>query len=306
MLELIKMFAHVPGEKMFIGECHPTRASVLVEKDLASWEDGNLLLHILDAHNTILKNNPGAIQGPLDDGYGRDLECRRAWFQSSITKANKGPLPLPDYMSEEGRRRSWFRSFIIKANKLLAKMDRPLPSIAEGRAWAEAEQLKEAACSEASAVAKLGLPLKTVQSVRFKRCGTKFRIYQTPDPDIVFTDAEIEAYFKENIEEVRQILSDSPAYEAEREALRRATEEFLAKQGLPALWESAPNVSQIFGVHSSHTAPSITKEAYDTTYERDRVLLRREYELKDYSESPPTVVAELNQVRCLWAQSELE
>lgn len=109
-MEVVKMIALVAGEEVFMGECHPARARVLVKKELASWKDGKLLLHVLSVHDKILANNPEAIYGPQDKG--------------GVSKA------------ELERRLAWFRSFMTTSTKVLAQMARPLPSLEEALRWA--------------------------------------------------------------------------------------------------------------------------------------------------------------------------
>jgi hypothetical protein len=109
-MEMVKMVASVAGEEVFVGECHPARARVLVKKQLASWKDGKILLHILNVHDKLLENNPELAHGPLDDGNVSKLEMER--------------------------RLAWFRSFMEKSSKALARLARPLPSLEEAQAWA--------------------------------------------------------------------------------------------------------------------------------------------------------------------------
>lgn len=110
-MEVVKMVASVAGEEVFVGECHPARARVLVKKQLASWKDGKILLHVLQVHDKLLAANPEAARGPLDD--------------ENVSK------------QEMERRLAWFRSFMDKSARVLVRGHRPLPSKEETAAWKE-------------------------------------------------------------------------------------------------------------------------------------------------------------------------
>lgn len=108
---MIKMITSIAGEEIFVGDCHPARARILVKKELASWKDGKLLLHVLGVHDALLKGNPDVARGPLDD--------------ENVSK------------QEMERRLAWFRSLMVKSSKVFAQMARPLPSLEEAEAWEE-------------------------------------------------------------------------------------------------------------------------------------------------------------------------
>lgn len=110
-MEAVKMVASVAGEEVFVGECHPARARVLVKRQFASWKDGKVLLHILNVHDQVLSTNPEAIRGPLDDG--------------NVSK------------QELERRMAWFRSFMEKVTHVVASHFIELPSKEEAEAWRE-------------------------------------------------------------------------------------------------------------------------------------------------------------------------
>lgn len=100
-MEMVKMVTQMAGEEVFVGECHPARARVLVKKQLASWMDGKVLLHILNVHDKLLASNPEAWHGPLDDGNvsKQEMERRTAWFRSFMEKSSHaltgGVVELP-------------------------------------------------------------------------------------------------------------------------------------------------------------------------------------------------------------------
>ena len=113
---MIKMVTSIAGEEVFVGDCHPARARILVKKELASWKDGKLLLHILGVHDALLKGNPDVARGPLDD--------------ENVSK------------QEMERRLAWFRSFLVKSSKVFAKMAQSLPSLEEAEEWVDAQALR--------------------------------------------------------------------------------------------------------------------------------------------------------------------
>lgn len=278
-MEVVKMIASVAGEEVFMGECHPARARVLVKKQLASWKDGKLLLHILGVHDALLTNNPESARGPLDD--------------ENVSK------------QEMERRFAWFRNFMVKSTKVFAKMARSLPSLEDARAWAEAEKEKAEASSTDQTSAVFGHPIGTIPSFRFGYRGSKLLLYRTPEPEVVLTDAEAEAYFeKESAEIIERFVSSRDTRDQERDLVELAADGFIAEHGLSAIWETAPDMSRVFRVPVLPAGPDITEAEYEKLRERDRMLLRKEYGRKDYVESPPTVVAELVQVRCLWSQAD--
>lgn len=100
-MESVKMVTNVAGEEMYVGECHPARARVLVKKELASWRDGKVLLHVLNVHDKLLSSNPEAARGPLDDNNvsKQEMERRFAWFRSFMDKTTRvlvaGRMELP-------------------------------------------------------------------------------------------------------------------------------------------------------------------------------------------------------------------
>lgn len=100
-MEKVKMVTQVAGEEVFVGECHPARARVLVKKQIASWLDGKVLLHVLNVHDKLLASNPDAWHGPLDDGNvsKQEMERRTAWFRSFMEKSSRalvaGTVELP-------------------------------------------------------------------------------------------------------------------------------------------------------------------------------------------------------------------
>lgn len=100
-MEVVKMVTKVAGEEVFVGECHPARARVLVKRQLASWMDGKVLLHVLNVHDKLLASNPEAARGPLDDENvsKQEMERRLAWFRSFMERSSRalvaGTVELP-------------------------------------------------------------------------------------------------------------------------------------------------------------------------------------------------------------------
>ena len=111
METVVKMVTQVAGEEVFVGECHPARARVLVKKQLASWLDGKVLLHVLHVHDKLLASNPEAWSGPLDD--------------RNVSK------------QEMERRIAWFRSFMEKSARALTADVVELPTVEEAEKWAK-------------------------------------------------------------------------------------------------------------------------------------------------------------------------
>lgn len=116
-MQTVKMFASVAGEEVFCGECHPARARILVKKEVASWKDGNVLLHVLGVHDALLVHNPGMARGPLDD--------------ENVSK------------QEMERRLAWFRSFLVKSSEVLAQETVKFPTPEEAAEWASSAGVDE-------------------------------------------------------------------------------------------------------------------------------------------------------------------
>ena len=278
-MEVIKMIASVAGEEVFVGECHPARARVLVKKQLASWKDGKILLHVLSVHDKMLESNPHAAHGPLDD--------------KNVSKA------------ELERRLAWFRSFMEKSTQVLAKGNVALPTLEEVAAWRQPDSSKG---SEpwAEVPSWDGPPTRTSTHTRF----VVMPPYRTAAAAV--SDAETKEYFHTNTlalsdlwapeSQDGDILADlfgMPAdakVESEDDATDEDVAAFLREYGLEVLWLTDPDVNAEFRVPSVFAGPQVTEAEYQERIERDRLLLQEEVNGPDYADYEAKPVATLDQV----------
>jgi hypothetical protein len=80
----IKMIADVGGsEPIDAGHCHPSQARILVKKQLASWQDGKLLVQIRPTHLMVANNTINRKDGDPNVSKA-EVERRTEWFQSII------------------------------------------------------------------------------------------------------------------------------------------------------------------------------------------------------------------------------
>ena len=82
------------GDKVLpLGTCHPAQARIMVQKELASWDDGELLLILRPAHSDFLDHDQEhLIHGPVFDPNVSKAELDRRliwlkWFLEQSTKA---------------------------------------------------------------------------------------------------------------------------------------------------------------------------------------------------------------------------
>lgn len=94
------------GDKVLsLGDCHPAQARLMVQKELASWDNGELLLLLRPAHSDLLDHDPEHLIGPA--------------YDSNVSKA------------ELDRRLVWFKWFLEKSTKALSTVGQP------GGSWEE-------------------------------------------------------------------------------------------------------------------------------------------------------------------------
>jgi len=243
-MEVVKMITSLAGEELFVGECHPARARILVKKEMASWKDGKLLLHILGIHNAFLQTNPDAIRGPLDDGNVslQEIERRIAWFKTLV--------PRVSMAYSEGSR--WV-----------------LPSLEEVANAPKAEPV-----SDPSEVQHVDFDADKVDSY-FLDEGDPRRVDVTTEDVFVELGPQVplppdlmglwELGPEVGVEQGQTSGAVPPVQEGDE------TEPDLS---LDDLWEPVPNLERIFGVASYAQRDVITsREAYEAIKEQDRQAL---------------------------------
>ena len=271
-METVKMVTRVAGEEVFVGECHPARARVLVKKQLASWVDGKVLLHVLNVHDKLLASNPEAARGPLDD--------------NNVSK------------QEMERRLAWFRAFMEKSSRALIAGSVELPTVEEvaARQWQAPPRLSDAGRT-------------FIKGPLFGRVQSFFTESRSWDDRAVFI-AEVR---KSTYDEVLTQMSVEGAdlVDAWQEACDLVddvqlealpddeVEAFFTDEGASVdpvdhqVWESAPDVSGVFGPsfeeHASeraeHTLKSLFRDGVVVTPSDDRLPLPEP--VADRLEAPP-------------------
>lgn len=90
MKDSIAMFARMDAQDFALGFCHPAQARLLVKQELASWQDGKLLLILRPSYMSLIDaNSLSCWRGPLDDSNQMsdgEMKRRRAWFKDMLPK----------------------------------------------------------------------------------------------------------------------------------------------------------------------------------------------------------------------------
>lgn len=281
-METVKMIASVAGEEVFCGECHPARARVLVKKQLASWKDGKVLLHILNVHDQLLTNNPDARRGPLDD--------------ENVSK------------QELERRFAWFRSFMKKAADALSEgAAMELPSREEADAWvADRAQRQEDIEEDVAGQGWRSLSPRASEAPMSDADVGEWFI----DLDMGFE--AVPAYVPVDDTDRQDLVKLSALWEGGESAT--SGEDLDGGEhphvSMMPLWASAPDVGGVFNVPSSLDAPVASKrDVGNTRWTQDRERIRERIQKdvdkdaaeadRDWGTAPDDVRATLNQVRLL-------
>ncbi|MEI6297333.1 MAG: hypothetical protein WCO84_06895, partial [bacterium] len=83
------MIFKIGDEVLSIGKCHPSQARILVKKDLATWEDGNIKVILRNAQAEAFEHNQdNFLHGPSDnkDVSMGEMDRRLDWFKNVILK----------------------------------------------------------------------------------------------------------------------------------------------------------------------------------------------------------------------------
>jgi len=129
MQKSVKMFTRLAGTDIPIGQCHPAEARVLVKKDLAAWQDGNLQVILRPAFVDLLDSNEHAWKGPLDDGNvsQAELDRRMAWFKQFVelgvqalhgVKAKPGDVAPSQFEEIHRAAQNWITAALEKGDRL--------------------------------------------------------------------------------------------------------------------------------------------------------------------------------------------
>jgi hypothetical protein len=218
-MEKVKMYASVGGAEIFCGECHPARARILVKKEVASWKDGKILLHVLGIHDVLLSNHPDMMaHGPLDDENvsKQEMERRMAWFRSIMTKSAEAlsfvvpPFPTLEeatqWANQKSTQNSTQKPQIDPCSVIITRLDKNSPSY---------NAVREVFLSEN--VEKIVSLDSTVVKLRVENLGDLFT-----EANAMGDSTDVDPFYKDVVDEV---VSDI---------------------ALETLWESAPDVSAVF------------------------------------------------------------
>ena len=213
----VSMYYRFGEDNLPLGKCNPATARVLVKKELATWEDGNLKVILRPAHSEILDRDPYQL-------------IRRAEDDQNVSKA------------ELDRRLDWFKQFIRKATMALASMGMPREIDPEeiNAAKVIADNLKFMAENEAAQYleedeGQFQLSCKRASDEDLKEYGFI-------DDGIIISE---EGYcFPPNTNVVAAESSKSTNGMSAQDTI-----EMMSK-----FWESAPDVSNVFGVPASNPA----------------------------------------------------
>lgn len=251
----VSMFYRFGEENLPLGKCHPSQARILVRKELATWEDGNLKVILRPAHSEILDRDPYQL-------------IRRAEDDQNVSKA------------ELDRRLDWFKQFARKATMALGELGRPGQDISqeaveEGKR--RFETIRELATTEAVTYKKFTLIPKTMNIAE----AMDFFLDEKGG-DLVEADLDLEALPENTEKELPSLWDTSPdVSEVFQPKKVKITEETTEKpqeksvETLSDLWETAPDVSETFAVTPSklsevkwtdisyESAPSANKSHYE-------------------------------------------
>lgn len=90
-MKTIPMVAKLGDQRIPVGTCNSAQARILVRDELASWEDGKLLLIIRKAHLELMESNDHLWSTPADKGMmsRNELHRRQAWFTQLVERSSK-------------------------------------------------------------------------------------------------------------------------------------------------------------------------------------------------------------------------
>ena len=106
----VPMIVHIDHKPVPVGYANPAQARILVKKELATWQDGSLLILLRPAFRDLLSSNgPHLMKGPFDDENTSlaELDRRLMWFKhfvgyGALALATPGlpSIPVPEQMAE--------------------------------------------------------------------------------------------------------------------------------------------------------------------------------------------------------------
>jgi len=85
------MYAQAGDERLYVGHCHPGGARKLVKKELASWDNGDLILILQPVYLKFMEQDFWT--GERDHEISRaELDRRRHWFKNLVSRGAQALL----------------------------------------------------------------------------------------------------------------------------------------------------------------------------------------------------------------------